>query len=101
MTVRTVESGTVEGKKETTVGRVLTGTAGVGGPLGLGIAGAPWGVVFALSALALAIACLQSVFPQESAHRLAWWRSHWQSRERRSSRRSAGLRDPTRIDHEA
>ncbi|GAA4203678.1 hypothetical protein GCM10023074_40440 [Microbispora amethystogenes] len=69
--------------KEAAFGRTLAGMAGVGGPLGLGIAGAPWGVMVVLIALTLVITLVQSVFPQESAHRLAWWRSLWQSQERR------------------
>ncbi|MET7542230.1 hypothetical protein [Streptomyces sp. NPDC005507] len=39
--------------------------------------GAPWwqaATAFGCLALGLGVVALQSVFPQESAHRLAWWR---------------------------
>ncbi|MDX3364088.1 hypothetical protein ACIBWG_32460 [Streptomyces griseoaurantiacus] len=38
---------------------------------------APWwqaAAAFGCLALGLGVVALQSVFPQESAHRLAWWR---------------------------
>ncbi|MEU4896123.1 hypothetical protein AB0B12_25725 [Streptomyces sp. NPDC044780] len=41
------------------------------------LTGAPWwlaATAFACLALGLGVVALQSVFPQESAHRLAWWR---------------------------
>ncbi|WP_151484230.1 hypothetical protein [Streptomyces albicerus] len=50
--------------------------AGVTG-LVVALAGAPWwlaATAFGCLALGLGVVALQSVFPQESAHRLAWWR---------------------------
>lgn len=41
---------------------------------GLRIADAPWWAIFLLCAIWLARDCLRIVFPQESVHRLAWWR---------------------------
>lgn len=41
------------------------------------LTGAPWwlaATAFGCLALGLGVVALQSVFPQESAHRLAWWR---------------------------
>ncbi|MFF7953971.1 hypothetical protein [Streptomyces griseorubiginosus] len=41
------------------------------------LTGAPWWMAapaFGCLALGLGVVALQSVFPQESAHRLAWWR---------------------------
>ncbi|RVU16255.1 hypothetical protein EOT10_36905 [Streptomyces antnestii] len=43
----------------------------------LALADAPWGlaaVAFGCLVLAFVVIVIQSVFPQESAHRLAWWR---------------------------
>ncbi|NYH55355.1 hypothetical protein HNR06_004944 [Nocardiopsis arvandica] len=51
----------------------VTGLAGVVSAL----AGAPWwltAAAFGCFMLVLLIAAVQSVFPQESADRLAWWR---------------------------
>ncbi|MFJ1964027.1 hypothetical protein [Streptomyces massasporeus] len=50
--------------------------AGVTGMV-VALAGAPWwlaATAFGCLALGLGVVALQSVFPQESAHRLAWWR---------------------------
>ncbi|MFE7034580.1 hypothetical protein ACFU9Y_30145 [Streptomyces sp. NPDC057621] len=50
--------------------------AGVNG-LVLALTGAPWwlaATAFGCLALGLGVVALQTVFPQESAHRLAWWR---------------------------
>lgn len=51
-------------------------TAGATGMV-VALTGAPWwlaATAFGCLALGLAVTALQSVFPQESAHRLAWWR---------------------------
>jgi hypothetical protein len=56
--------------------------ATVVGLSGLWIASAPWWAVLLLSAMGFAVACLQTVLPQESAHRLAWWRDRRKARER-------------------
>lgn len=42
--------------------------------LGTTLAGAPWWTTSLLICAALACALAQIVFPQESAHRLQWWR---------------------------
>lgn len=58
---------------------------GVSG-LVLALTGAPWwlaGLAFACLALGFVLAGVQSVFPQDSEHRLAWWRSRWSRRMRR------------------
>jgi hypothetical protein len=57
---------------------------------GLRIAGAPWWAIFLLCASWLAVDYVGAVFPQESAHRLAWWR------DRRKARASGSL-DGSRI----
>jgi cell division protein FtsW (lipid II flippase) len=56
--------------------------AAVVGLGGLWIAGAPWWAVFLLGVMGFVVACLQTVLPQESAHRLAWWRDRRKARER-------------------
>ena len=48
---------------------------------GLWIAGAPWWATFLLGAMGFAVACLHTALPQESAHRLAWWRDRRKARE--------------------
>jgi hypothetical protein len=62
-------------------GKLVFGSACLGGPISLSTAGAPWWAVFTLSAflsiLALAAVCLQTVFPQNSRDRVAWWREFW------------------------
>ncbi|MEW2418136.1 hypothetical protein AB0953_31200 [Streptomyces sp. NPDC046866] len=43
----------------------------------MALTGAPWWLIlaaFSCFALALVVMGVQSVFPQESEHRLAWWR---------------------------
>ncbi|MFD7734126.1 hypothetical protein ACFV6F_27560 [Kitasatospora phosalacinea] len=60
-------------------------TAGVSGTA-LALGGAPWPLTvgaFGCVALGLLVVALQSVFPQESAHRLAWWRALWRHRQQR------------------
>lgn len=50
--------------------------AGIAGTT-LALTGAPWWLAvaaFGCLALGLAVVALQTVFPQESEHRLAWWR---------------------------
>lgn len=69
-------------------GRILSGMTGLGGPVGLRACGAPWWIVFLASTLSFTVICLQSVFPQNSADRLAWWRDLRRSRERRAVRRA-------------
>ena len=69
-------------------GRLLSGTASLGGPIGLSAGGAPWWIVLLSSTLGLVVICLQGVFPQNSADRLAWWRDLRRSRERKATRRA-------------
>ncbi|MFE5974343.1 hypothetical protein ACFQ64_19545 [Streptomyces sp. NPDC056460] len=50
------------------------------GFLVLALIGAPWWLtasVFTCFVLGLIVTFVQSVFPQESEHRLAWWRARW------------------------
>ncbi|MER5571651.1 hypothetical protein ABT083_36615 [Streptomyces goshikiensis] len=52
----------------------------------LALIGAPWwltALAFACFALGLVVTLVQSVFPQESEHRLAWWRARWHHQRRR------------------
>ncbi|MFD8666570.1 hypothetical protein ACFV1U_14355 [Streptomyces microflavus] len=54
--------------------------------LALGLTGASWWLTvlaFACLVLGLIVTVVQSVFPQESEHRLAWWRARWSHRRRR------------------
>ncbi|MEW1568401.1 MULTISPECIES: hypothetical protein [unclassified Streptomyces] len=55
------------------------------GVLTVGLAGAPWPMVLALALTGLLVvlvqSALQSLIPQESAHRLHWWRSYWSRRK--------------------
>ncbi|MEW2436009.1 hypothetical protein AB0952_17920 [Streptomyces caniferus] len=47
------------------------------------LTGAPWwrtAAAFGCLGLGLVVIALQSVFPQESAHRLAWWRDRRRQR---------------------
>ncbi|MFE5591169.1 hypothetical protein [Streptomyces sp. NPDC056549] len=46
----------------------------------LALIGAPWWLTplaFTCFALGLIVTSVQSVFPQESEHWLAWWRARW------------------------
>jgi hypothetical protein len=90
------------------------GTAILGGEGSYRAAGLPWWAEFALAALALLTMCLRSltmclriVFPQDSAHRLAWWRdllAWWRDlagrRDRRRPRRNSARRSTRRREHE-
>jgi hypothetical protein len=68
--------------------------AGLGG---LWIVGAPWWTIFLLIMTGFAVVGLQTVIPQESAHRLAWWHDLREARRvprqksQTSSSVSAGL----------
>lgn len=62
----------------------------LGGLGGLRIDGAPWWAVFLLGMAVLGVVLVGTVFPQESAHRLAWWRD-WR-KERRWGRNVSGRR---------
>jgi len=61
---------------------VLTGMGGMTSAL----AGAPWWAVVGCLATSLAVAALHACLPQESAHRLAWWRLWWRHRHQRNHR---------------
>ncbi len=57
---------------------LITAAAGGISTTALALTGAPWwltAAAFGCFALSLLIVALQSVIPQESAHRLAWWRA--------------------------
>jgi len=70
--------------------------AGVSG-IALALTGAPWwltALAFTCFALGLLVTAIQSVFPQDSAHRLAWWRARWNHQQRRQNTRRTGRRAP-------
>ncbi|MFD8780590.1 hypothetical protein [Streptomyces sp. NPDC059916] len=57
--------------------------------------GAPWwltALVFACFTLGLVVTGIQSVFPQDSEHRLAWWRARWNHQQRRQNILPTGRR---------
>lgn len=54
----------------------------LGGLDGLRAAGVPWWVALLLGIAALVVVLVSAVFPQESAHRLAWWRDWRRERKR-------------------
>ncbi|MEU0169022.1 hypothetical protein ACL07V_34775 [Streptomyces sp. MB22_4] len=79
-------------------------SSGISGIL-LALTGAQWwltALVLTCFALGLLVTAIQSVFPQESAHRLAWWRARWNHRQRRGTRprttRQAPVPDPDAPD---
>ncbi|MGW3399939.1 hypothetical protein [Streptomyces hydrogenans] len=51
--------------------------------LGAALVGAPWWAVVLCLGLSLVVVAVQVVFPQESEHRLGWWKDHRESRHRR------------------
>ncbi|MCX5443915.1 hypothetical protein [Streptomyces sp. NBC_00063] len=64
------------------ISSAATGISGIA----LALIGAPWwltAVAFTCFALGLLVTAIQSVFPQDSAHRLAWWRARWHHQQRR------------------
>jgi cell division protein FtsW (lipid II flippase) len=70
---------------------ISSAAAGIGGIV-LVLIGAPWwltALAFTCFVLVLVVAVIQSVFPQESAHRLAWWRARWNHQQRRGIHRPA------------
>ncbi|MET7489518.1 hypothetical protein [Streptomyces sp. NPDC005538] len=72
--------------------------AGLGGTA-LALGGAPWwltAATFGCLALSLIVVVIQSVFPQESAHRLAWWRDR---RRHQQLRRQSPPRTGRRHGH--
>ncbi|MFF7358357.1 hypothetical protein ACFZA1_37880 [Streptomyces filipinensis] len=83
---------------------------GICGVLVVANAGAPWGARIGCTVLLLAVIALQTVFPQDSADRLAWWkdrrryRRHRPRRDRppRRRRRGTGSRPQSsgRTSHE-
>jgi cell division protein FtsW (lipid II flippase) len=63
---------------------ISSAATGIGGIV-LVLTGAPWwlsALAFTCVFLVLVVAVIQSVFPQESAHRLAWWRARWNHQQR-------------------
>lgn len=71
----------------------LASTGGAGGVLVAHLAGAPWYALTGCTVLLLVVIGVQSVFPQESADRLAWWKDR--RRDRRS--RLRGDRPPAAL----
>jgi hypothetical protein len=67
-------------------GRVLSGVLGLGSTITLGADRAPWWIVLVSGMLGTLVIGLQSVFPQDSADRLAWWRDLRLYRERMTGR---------------
>ncbi|MGW6890356.1 hypothetical protein [Streptomyces chartreusis] len=70
---------------------ISSAATGISG-LVLALIGAPWwlsAVAFACFALGLLVTAIQSVFPQDSEHRLAWWRARWHHQQRRHTPRPA------------
>jgi hypothetical protein len=68
---------------------IPSAATGISG-LALALIGAPWwltAVAFACFALGLLVTVIQSVFPQDSAHRLAWWRARWHHQQHRQTPR--------------
>ncbi|MFF0033978.1 hypothetical protein ACFYS7_38750 [Streptomyces avermitilis] len=65
------------------------------GGLAAAMIGARWWAVVVCLGLSLAVTALQLVFPQESEHRLGWWKNRRAYRHRRSqlrqTRRHRGL----------
>lgn len=58
------------------IARGAVGT-GVGFIVGSGFS-APWWVIVTSTALATALAAVQTLIPQNSADRLAWWKARWE-----------------------
>ncbi|MFE3269948.1 hypothetical protein [Streptomyces sp. NPDC059215] len=84
-----------------------TAAAGLSGTA-LALAGAPWWLTAAALGCCIAgliVVVIQSVFPQDSEHRLAWWRdrrSHQQVRRQqpaRTRRRSSARTPEARTTH--
>jgi hypothetical protein len=46
--------------------------------------GAPWWALCPLCVLGLVAASLTTVFPQDSADKLAWWTERWRAKQRRT-----------------
>lgn len=83
-------------------GRPLNSSLTVGlGTMALALVGSPWwltAIAFGCFALALVVAAVQSVFPQESAHRLAWWRDRRRHHHlRRQTSAPTGYRGPAGV----
>lgn len=69
----------------------LTGASGVFGlssATGLAIIGAPWWIAMMVVIATLLCTLVQSVFPQESADRLEWWRDRRRTKTRERTRRA-------------
>ncbi|WP_030382653.1 MULTISPECIES: hypothetical protein [unclassified Streptomyces] len=70
---------------------ISSAATGIGGIV-LVLIGAPWwltALAFTCFFLVLVVAVIESVFPQESPHRLAWWRARWNHQQRRGVHRTA------------
>ncbi|MBQ0855658.1 hypothetical protein J8N05_46730 (plasmid) [Streptomyces sp. BH-SS-21] len=63
------------------------------GVLTIALTGAPWPMVLTLALTGLLVVLIQSAFqaflPQDSQHRLAWWRHYWNHRATRRRNRSS------------
>ncbi|GHD35539.1 hypothetical protein GCM10010313_82970 [Streptomyces violarus] len=63
------------------ISHAATGISGIV----LSLIGAPWWLTALAFSCFLLVTAIQSVFPQESAHRLAWWRARWIHQQRRGT----------------
>ncbi|MGW1171979.1 hypothetical protein [Streptomyces sp. NPDC002550] len=84
-------------------GRLLIASiaAGLGGTTSA-LLHAPWwlsAMAFASLALGLVVVAIQSLIPQESAHRLAWWRDR--RRHQQLCRQNRRRARPERVPHTA
>ncbi|MER5385549.1 hypothetical protein ABT040_35740 [Streptomyces sp. NPDC002688] len=66
--------------------------------LTVSLAGAPWPMVLTLALAGLLVVLVQSAFqaliPQDSVHRLDWWRSYWTRRTTSHQGRSSEPETP-------
>lgn len=66
---------------------VAAGSVGRASVTGRGFRPEGWLTALALTCfvLGLLVTAIQSVFPQEPVHRLAWWRARWNHQHRRGT----------------
>ncbi|MFI7643353.1 hypothetical protein [Nonomuraea sp. NPDC049400] len=72
--------------------------AGIGG-VATALAGAPWWITvgaYGCFALVLIVMVVQTIFPQESADRLEWWRDHRRHQRLAAHKNAVGTKPPHR-----
>ena len=72
-------------------------TAGIGG-VAAALAGAPWWITvgaYGCFVLALIVVVVQTIFPQESADRLEWWRDRRRHQLLAARKNAASTKPPT------